>query len=53
MDMNKLKEDDLPVPAGSLESPAVDAPSVVESSQREDRLTDWAYEPTIEEIKGD
>ena len=54
MDIEKLK-DEAPVPAGSQVESSQD--EVMEVSQlndeREGRLTDWAYEPTISELKGD
>jgi hypothetical protein len=44
-----------PVPAGSLvESPTEEQKETKPNDERsEDRLTNWAYEPTITEIKGD
>ena len=54
MDIEKLK-DEAPVPAGSQVEFSQD--EVMEVSQlndeREGRLTDWAYEPSISELKGD
>lgn len=55
MDIKDL-EDQTSVPTGSTEAPTEEVvePHKLSETQTDDsRLTDWAYEPTIEEIKGD
>jgi len=54
VDTNDL-EQKASVPAGSMVAPAEEAmePSQLAADPDDGRLTDWAYEPTIEEIKGD
>ena len=54
MDIEQLK-DKPPMAAGSLvESDAEEVMEPIKDDEsREDRLTDWAYEPTISELKGD
>lgn len=54
--MNGLNLENAPVPAGSQndEPSQVNAAEMVKREDaQEERLTDWAYEPTIEDIKGD
>ena len=54
MDIEQLK-DKPPMAAGSLvESDAEEVMEPIKDDEsKEDRLTDWAYEPSISELKGD
>lgn len=52
--ITNMKPEDAPVPAGSqVETPTDNVMEYRGSSNGEERLTDWAYEPTITDIKGD